>query len=197
MRTAPLAPRRIRCTRPRALAQSALSRAGDIGGCNLTEDPIWLLGACHHIRHDPTAAAPPPQTSLAGTLSRISLRWRDPDAEGAAGREAPPPPVRSVSGPDESAVWQWLREGDVSEGVAVAVSEGAALAEAVEGCWVAYTPEETARLEAAYAAGQKTVDIQGRWYVFLQAPMQQQPIDGRSNKRPRAVRRCADDPSDA
>ena len=128
------------------------------------------------------------------------LRFAVAEASGGAVAAAP------LVAPDPSAVWQWLKDNDEDDDDDFApYAEEEAV---VEGCWVSYTPEETARLEAAYAAGQKTVDIQGRWYVFLQEPMQQQPIDsrctnaaggsggsdgsgGRLSQTPRAVRRKA------
>jgi hypothetical protein len=58
--------------------------AGDIGGCDLTEDPIWLLGVCHHIRRD--SSAPPPAS---GAFSRLNLRWRDPDTGAGAASLCP------------------------------------------------------------------------------------------------------------
>jgi hypothetical protein len=114
-------------------------------------------------------------------LTRGGCCCHAPPAEASDGRAATPPLIA----PDPSAVWQWFRsempedEDDVDDDFAPYAEEEAV----VDGSWVAYTPDETVRLETAYAAGQKTVDIQGRWYVLLQEPMQQQAID----RRPTAV----------
>ena len=170
----------------------------DISGCDLTEDPIWLLGVCHHIRHRENRERE--TATHSGAFSRLNLRWRDPEAS------AEPSDAPALIAPDPSAVWQWFRSETVEEEEAGEeefdpYAEEEAL---VDGVWVAYTAEETARLEAAYAAGQKTLDIQGRWYVLLQEPMQQQAIDRRpatagdgrgarssQSQAPRAVRRKA------
>lgn len=154
----------------------------DISGCNLTEDPIWLLGVCHHIRHRENRERE--AATHSGAFSRLNLRWRDPEAS------AEPSDAPTLIAPDPSAVWQWFRS-ETGEEEEEGDEEFAPYAEeeaVVDGSWVAYTTEETARLEAAYAAGQKTVDIQGRWYVLLQEPMQQQAID----RRPAAANAAAD-----
>ena len=178
---------------------------GDIGGSDLSEDPIWLMGVCHHVRLDPNAKQQPPlaQPPALGALARLNLRWCDPQPAAAApdGLEDAPLIRRPLVAPDPAAVWQWFRSESADDDEEEGADDFAPYAEeeaVVEGCWVSYTQEETARLEAAYAAGQKTADIQSKWYVFLEEPMQQQAIGSGAgaagSPAPRAVRRKASAP---
>lgn len=171
----------------------------DIGSCNLTEDPIWLLGTCYHLRmqeYIPGAPALAP-AKTAAPLARF-LRNFASKASGSASEPEPAEDMEEVRG---SFTWDKCNDADMvkpGEAGGRAVWERQFTAdlsgsdefggEAI--IWTPYTPDEMLRLEAAAAARQKTVDVGGKWYVDLvhmEQMLIEDPKSGRCQVRRRVV----------
>ena len=156
----------------------------EVGSCNLTEDPIWLLGTCYHLRLDfltETSAAP----ARMGALSRLSQGFASASASWRGGAADSKADVRGLVtwdicdlAPDMiTTPVVWERQ----------VHSGQADAREATDMWLAYTPQECCRIEAAAAVRQKTVDV-GAQYIDL-VRLEQLSIGDRSVERTKVRRR--------